>query len=191
MSKLTKKLYLWNRKLHREIGYLCVGLTVVFAVSGFALNHIHDWNSNYKRSFRSLNLPPLPQDFNLDKVTAKHLLKTLKIDGTVKTIHAQSPQVTKLFLENKVITIDLANKEALVEKTSQRFLLKDFNDLHLNTPRYIWTYISDIYAVCLLFLALSGLFMVKGKHSPLKKGAISTSIGLLIIPIFLIIYKYL
>ncbi len=36
-----------NRITHRDIGYLIAGLTIIYAVSGIALNHKHDWNPNY------------------------------------------------------------------------------------------------------------------------------------------------
>ena len=32
---------------HRDVGYFFAGLTVIYAVSGVALNHIDDWNPNY------------------------------------------------------------------------------------------------------------------------------------------------
>lgn len=40
----------WRRflvVLHRDIGYLCAGLTVIYAISGIAVNHIEEWNPNY------------------------------------------------------------------------------------------------------------------------------------------------
>ena len=36
-----------NHALHRDIGFLCVGLTLLYALSGIAVNHMHDWNANY------------------------------------------------------------------------------------------------------------------------------------------------
>ena len=35
------------RALHRDIGYLAVGLTFVYALSGLAVNHIADWDPNF------------------------------------------------------------------------------------------------------------------------------------------------
>ena len=32
---------------HRDVGYFFAGLTVIYAVSGVAVNHIDDWNPNY------------------------------------------------------------------------------------------------------------------------------------------------
>ncbi len=37
----------WFRVVHRDFGYLFFGLTLVYSVSGIALNHLDDWNSNY------------------------------------------------------------------------------------------------------------------------------------------------
>ena len=33
--------------MHRDLGYLAVGLTVVYALSGLAVNHIADWDPNF------------------------------------------------------------------------------------------------------------------------------------------------
>ncbi|HQL31599.1 MAG TPA: hypothetical protein PLM67_15390, partial [Thermoanaerobaculales bacterium] len=32
---------------HRDVGYFIAGLTVIYAVSGIAVNHIDDWNPSY------------------------------------------------------------------------------------------------------------------------------------------------
>jgi len=36
----------WLRTWHRDVGYLCAGLVVVYAVSGVAVNHHHEWDYN-------------------------------------------------------------------------------------------------------------------------------------------------
>ena len=36
-----------NNVLHRDIGYLAVGLSIVYGVSGVAVNHKADWNPSY------------------------------------------------------------------------------------------------------------------------------------------------
>ncbi len=32
---------------HRDVGYFLAGLTVIYAISGVAVNHVDDWNPNY------------------------------------------------------------------------------------------------------------------------------------------------
>jgi hypothetical protein len=38
----------WNIIIHRDLGYLCFGLTILYVISGVAVNHIHEWNPTYK-----------------------------------------------------------------------------------------------------------------------------------------------
>ena len=35
----------WNKIIHRDLGYLCFGLTIIYVISGVAVNHIATWNS--------------------------------------------------------------------------------------------------------------------------------------------------
>jgi len=37
----------WFRVIHRDFGYLFFGVTLVYAISGIAINHLDDWNPNY------------------------------------------------------------------------------------------------------------------------------------------------
>ena len=37
----------WLRAFHRDVGNLAVGLTLVYALSGLAVNHIADWEPSF------------------------------------------------------------------------------------------------------------------------------------------------
>src|SRR5210317_2198920 len=37
----------WFRVIHRDFGYLFFGVTLIYAISGIAINHLDDWNPNY------------------------------------------------------------------------------------------------------------------------------------------------
>src|SRR5882724_7953122 len=53
----------WLRALHRDIGYFAVGLTIVYAISGLAVNHLKDWDPNFSQVNRTHQLQlPLPSD---------------------------------------------------------------------------------------------------------------------------------
>jgi hypothetical protein len=54
----------WLRALHRDLGYLAVGLTFVYALSsGLAVNHIADWDPNFENYEREYAVAaPLPDD---------------------------------------------------------------------------------------------------------------------------------
>src|SRR5690606_41194055 len=46
----------WLRAIHRDVGYLAVGLTFVYALSGLAVNHIQDWDPNFTPIERQHNV---------------------------------------------------------------------------------------------------------------------------------------
>ncbi len=154
-----------NRELHRDLGYLVIGLTLVFAISGLALNHIHDWNPNYsvERQVIALSTSVSPTDATL----TQYLTESLALSARVKASYWESPIIFKLFLsDGSTVTADLMQHEAVYEQLKPRPLLRDFIQLHLNEVRQSWVIVSDIYAVILLYMALSALFMVKGQYSP-------------------------
>ena len=49
----------WNNIIHRDLGYLCVGLTIIYAVSGVAVNHVQDWNPNYVIEKQEKRIEPI------------------------------------------------------------------------------------------------------------------------------------
>jgi hypothetical protein len=56
----------------------------------------------------------------------------------------------------------------------------DAGELHLNEPHGLWTYIADAYAVALLFLAVSGAVILKGKHGLKGRGGRLFALGMLV-----------
>lgn len=154
-----------NRTLHRDIGYLCIGLTIVFAVSGIALNHIGDWNPNYivERVKKKL----IDKSSLSDEQLNEKLLVLFSFKEPIKTTYWESAQVYKLFFKGgSTLTANFLEKTAVYEHIKQRKVFKEFNTLHLNEAKKSWLIFSDIYAGLLIFLAISSLFMVKGKYSP-------------------------
>ena len=62
------------------------------------------------------------------------------------------------------------------------------NFLHLNTPKELWTWISDLFAASLIILAITGLFMIKGKKGFNGRGKWLFVLGIFIPILFLFIY---
>ena len=50
-----------NNVLHRDLGYLLVGLTLVYAVSGVAVNHVGDFNPSYSTVQEDLTFAPFTE----------------------------------------------------------------------------------------------------------------------------------
>src|SRR5689334_23431884 len=66
-AMVRKRWRAWLRAVHRDIGYLAVGFTVIYALSGIAMNHVDDWNYNYNASERSLTITPVPDEATDDQ----------------------------------------------------------------------------------------------------------------------------
>ena len=77
---------------------------------------------------------------------------------------------------------------AEMELLEKRPVFYQINKLHIAGTKRIWVWISDIMSVLLIFVAVSGLFLVKGKNSILGRGLWYTLLGFVIPGIFLLFY---
>lgn len=75
-----------------------------------------------------------------------------------------------------------------MEHIKEKRILKELNYLHINGPRSVWTYVSDLYALILGFLAVTALFVLKGKKGFSGRGIWLTLLGIIIPIVFLRIY---
>jgi hypothetical protein len=184
---------LWGRPLlralHRDGGHLVVGLTVVYALSGLAVNHIADWDPNYANYERTYELgAPL---HGSDDAIAKQVLAALEIreqPSDVYRVEARGSArardtddaTLEITLDKRSLHVAPATGRVLEQGQKSRFLLRAANYLHLNRGKRAWKYIADGYAVILLFLAGSGLFMIPNKNGLRGRGTLLTAIGIAI-----------
>lgn len=179
-----------NNIIHRDFGYFFFGMTVIYALSGIAINHLKDWNPNYVIKTYEQQLPPQTKLVNMDKEDVLALLTQLDLDKNdyKKHYYPSSGQSLKIFIKGGTIYVDLFSKNASVETIKKRPIFNQVNFLHYN-PNTWWTWFSDIYAVALLLLAVTGLFVLRGKNGIKGRGAWLTTIGVLIPILFLIFFK--
>ena len=62
------------------------------------------------------------------------------------------------------------------------------NQLHLNAPKGVWTVIADIYAFGLILMALTGMFVLKGKAGITGRGAWLVGAGVLLPVVYWLLY---
>ncbi|HRI45841.1 MAG TPA: PepSY-associated TM helix domain-containing protein [Ignavibacteriaceae bacterium] len=179
----------WLRILHRDIGYLAAGLTVIYAISGVAVNHVGDWNPNYSIEKTTIVLDSIPSNYEKDEMVA-YILSQLGETREVKNSFRPDPNKLDIFIEGNTINVNYDTREVTQEKVVSRPIIRETNFLHLNAPKKVWTYVADVFAVALAFLAISGLFMIKGKNGITGRGAWLTALGILLPIIFLLIYYY-
>lgn len=176
----------WNRAIHRDLGYFFFGMVVIYCLSGIAINHRNDWNPNYIITSREIKTD-ITEDF--DKETIRSLLKKQDIQSKYLNHYKPASDELRVFLEDGNLTIDLNDGHAWLELTKKRPLFKPMNYLHYN-PVIYWTWYSDIFSGALIIIALSGLFILKGKKGITRRGAWLTILGVLIPFVFLIIFYY-
>jgi hypothetical protein len=179
----------WNIVLHRDIGYALAALTVVYAISGIAVNHIRDWNPNYKFERVEQQFDPIPLADRESMVALA--VERLDLPGPPRESFRPSPEVLQLFYEGWTAEVYAAEGRALVERPKDRLFLRDFNFLHLNHAKGLWTFVADLYAGLLIFLAISGTIMLQGKKGLAGRGKWFVLIGLLIPLAFLLVLRYL
>lgn len=171
----------WNRALHRDLGYLAVGLTVVYALSGVLLNHLHDWNSNWRIERVRTRVEPWPDPASFGQADIPVLLAMLGEQAApTGTFRPDPGSVTLFFEEGRIITVDLRTGEAAGEVARARPLLGRLNALHLNRAGKAWTRLADLYSLALLLLAFTGLFVLRGRQGLAGRGAWLTAAGILI-----------
>jgi hypothetical protein len=165
----------WLRAIHRDVGYLTVGLTLIYAVSGLAVNHIDDWNANYVEFERTHQLAvPLPSE---DADVSARVLSELGIEETPDELFRISDEELEILFDNRTLTVNITSGEVLDRGQTPRVFVRVANWLHLNRGKKAWTYIADGYALLLLLLALSGMFMLPGRKGLLGRGGILIALG--------------
>ena len=172
----------WNNIIHRDLGYLCFGLTIIYVISGVAVNHIGDWNPTYRITRESTRII-LPSPQPEQKELIQSILFRLGETGNVKDSFLPDPDTLQIFVENNTIHANLKTGEIVQEKTRKRPLLFQVNFLHLNHPKKLWTWFADIYALALGLLAMTGLLMIRGSKGITGRGAWLVTIGIAV-PLF-------
>jgi uncharacterized protein len=168
----------WNNILHRDIGYTVAVLTIVYATSGIAVNHVADWNPNYKIDKESISLQPVQGAATPEM--KQNVMQQMNLTEEPKSVFRPDEETIQLFYERRTITVDIPTGMAIIEQVRPRRVLFEFNQLHLNTPKRAWTYFADAYAVSLIIVAITGLFVLKGRNGITGRGAFFTVLGALI-----------
>jgi hypothetical protein len=178
----------WNRFLHRDIGYFFFGMSIIYGISGIALNHIDDWDPSYSIRNEKARISPSEITSNLNREKAKKILDILQVSSRYKNHYFPSGNTLKIFVEGGSVTLNRFTGEGIIEIVSRRPVFYQVNFLHYNNPKFLWTWFADIYGGALVFMALTGLWMVQGKKGLSGRGKWYVVAGILIPVIFLLMY---
>jgi len=180
MKWSNKEIRKWLRILHRDIGYLMVGLSIIYGISGYILNHIDGTDPAFKKENKSITLA---KDLTRKKLLSEWNL--LENNPKAKTILKINEDHYRLMLDGGVGIYEVHSGRIDYQLYSKKPIIYFFNKLHYNKVKY-WTWISDIFAFTLVFFALSGLFLVKGPKGIKGRGKWYLIAGILIPLLFLL-----
>ena len=166
----------WNTVLHRDLGYLVAGLTLVYAISGLAVNHMANWNPNYMRTVKTFEVGAMDRMLPEEVLTTQTLAR-LKVVEKPRSTFQPDENSLEIYIKEGKYSVDLPTGKVLFEGTVPRPVLMAMNRLHLNAPKRAWTWIADAYAISLALMALSGLFILRGREGITGRGAWLTAIG--------------
>ncbi len=176
----------WNRAIHRDLGYIFFAMTVIYSLSGIAVNHLQDWNPNYR-----ITLMEVQFNGPLDRkaITKDDILNFLDDMGGEKYKKHYFPtrNQLKVFIDEGNVVVDLTSGKGYLEKIERRPILHAANYLHYNPGRW-WTLFSDLFAGGLIVMAFTGLFVLQGKNGISRRGAVLTTAGIIVPLVYLIIF---
>lgn len=181
-----------NRWIHRELGYFFFGMAIVYGVSGIALNHhiARHWDpSLIQKSEEVLGIPPSTVD-DADKQYVELILEKTGEKDNYKQYYFPSESQMMIYLRQGHIVVNLKTGETQITKIRNRKVFREMNFLHYNKPKQLWTYFADFFGFAMVVLAVTGLFMVRGKKGVSGQGAFLLAAGIAIPLIFLIIYLW-
>jgi len=184
--KYLKFLRRWSRILHRDFGFFFFGTSIIYALSGFALNHLKDWNPSYFVTISEFNT-----DRHFEGKFAKEeilgLMDELGVKEEYKTHYFPKESFLKVYFKGgSTMQIDLNSGKGIIEHLKKKPLFFESNYLHYN-PNKWWTLFSDLFAFSLFLFAITSLFMVRGKKGPLGRGGIYIIVGI-VIPILILLF---
>lgn len=181
--------YILNRSLHRDLGYFFVVITIIYGVSGITLNHYDDWNSDYKVSRKTLNLNLPLESKAINESLIKQKLESVGEANGYLMYDFPNASKLKIYFKNGSVLYDLKRQTGELERVSRMPVFYWMNYLHRN-PGGLWTIVSDVYAISLITIAITGLFILKGKNGLLGRGKwfVSSSIFTIFVIFILLIF---
>ena len=164
-KKKVKKL---NNILHRDLGYFFTVLIIIYSISGIALNHVDDWNPDFVIEKDTISIPTT---FSMENLSDAQILKISSLVGQpdYKLYDSPTPDRVKIYYEDASLSIDYTKHLGFYESISKRIGFYEVNVLHRNSLK-AWKWFSDFFAIMLITISITGLFVLKGKNGFNRRG---------------------
>jgi hypothetical protein len=169
----------WIRVIHRDLGFLMVGVCFVYGISGMMLNHMNGKDP----AFHTVN-EQLTVDKGLSATELKVALGDMSLPSVKRVLPVDDSNLRVMF-DGGIGIYNSRTGDMEYELYERRPFIYWVNKLHYNKLSH-WNVMGDLFAISLIFFALSGLLMVKGKNGIAGRGKWYLIVGI-IIPILYIL----
>lgn len=150
------------------------------------MNHRDTINPHYTVNRTEVTIPNLPSQAQMDKTAVEALMAQVGVTERYTKHYFPQREHLKVFLKgSSTLEADLQSGSVVYESLRRRPLVSPMTTLHYNPGKW-WTWFSDIFAVALIFITITGIVMLKGNKGLWGRGGIELLVGVAI-PILLLI----
>lgn len=182
----------WNRWIHRELGYFFFGMAIIYGISGIALNHgvARHWNPGIISRSENFHYPEPLLKSEVSRDVIEEILELTGETKSYKQYYFPNKETLMIYLKGGHIDMELGTGDIMLTRIRNRPVFRELNYLHYNIPKKLWTWFSDLFALSMILLAISGTIMVRGKKGITGRGGILLIAGIMIPLLFLAIYLW-
>lgn len=161
---MRKSFQQYVRALHRDLGFLTVGLIIFYALSGIVL------------IYRDVDF--LKQEVFIEKTIAPGLSGE-ELAGTlrIKNLKATSQDSTTINFAQGTYSKTTGRVAYTTKQTI--YPINKFIDLHKAASQSSTHWFTTLFGVILLFLAISSFWMFKSGTRQFRRGLVLSSIGII------------
>jgi uncharacterized protein len=161
-SSRIKKIRKLNLATHRDLGYFFSSLIIIYCLSGIALNHVDEWNPDFIVSKRTVSIDPKYKASDVTKETIGTFNKMVGEEG-YKVFDSPTSDQVKIYYDNATLHLNFTTHEGAYESITRRPFFYQMNVIHKNSLKG-WKWASDVFAVMLITISITGILILKGKH---------------------------
>lgn len=189
-SSLIRK---WCRNIHREASYICSGILLVYATSGFVLNlktsgGFNPENDLVQREVTLATVPTLEeQDGQYYIANAETVCSEIGISARINAVYEDGDDTyTAYFDGGSTLRFSPSTGVGTLTEKISHPVLTALNNLHYNRPPW-WGAFSHAFLLILVLVIVTGLVMVPGKRGMRGRGGWEFTIGIAIPILFMIL----
>jgi hypothetical protein len=177
-----------NVAAHRDFGYFFSSLIIIYCLSGIALNHVNEWNPDFiiTRDSVSFEGGLTKADMTNDMINS---LSQKIGEGDYKVFDFPTYNQVKVYYEDASLHLNFETGEGIYENVARRPVFYEANVIHRNSVKG-WKWAADIFAVLLIVIVVTGLFIVRGKYGITGRGKWLIGAGLIPPIVAIIILHY-